>query len=267
MILRKCFYSIVSVTLLMMAGCESAPDTAELFRLEKQFWDVADYQNAVYKIESTAPGDKKPCYADPSRTAVFTKLVDKTNITVVLEDDALGVGHRADFASGMFDQARDMEAAYYDVDREDKFVYPMELVEVLTFGLYLQPLYFDLGNQRILQDADDPNEPRVQNLIHQNEQTLISNYTLYLDYVKQEKAFSSDGLAAYIAGMNEYFPKLIDTYPKDDFSVMREKASDMVNKAESPELKAALNNIIGKIDALKIVPTPTGADSLSPTVQ
>lgn len=251
-----------------MTGCgESTPSTSELFRLEKQYWDVEDYKNAIYKIQSTAPGQKKPCYADPERTAVFVKLVDKNNVSVVLEDEALGLGHRADYASDMFDQAREMATAYDEVDREDKFVYPMELVEVLTFSLYLQPFYFELGNQEILQNADDTSEVRVKNLVHSNEQTLISNYKLYLDYVKQEKAFTSEALSAYVAGINEYFPKLIDTYPKDDFSQLREKATDMLNKSESTEVKAALNNIITKIDALKIVPEPSNTDSLSPTAK
>lgn len=63
---------------------------------------------------------------------------------------------------------------------------------------------------------------------------------------------------------NEYYPKLIDTYQTADFTLLREKASDMISKAESADLKSALNNIITKIDVLKNVVVPAEGDSIVP---
>lgn len=236
---------------ILFSACESGPDYAELYRLEKQFWTVDDYQNAMYKINATAGSAKKPCYSVPETAPVFSKLVDIQNVAVVVEDEALGIKHRYEFAEGMFNHSRDMIDSYSSLDREDKFEYPRELADVLTFHLYTQMHYFDLGNKNILQNADDPNETSVKNLIAGNEQTLVDNFTLYLDFVNNEKAFTPDALQTYIDGMNEYFPQLIEKYSNANYMRMREKANDMLNKAESPDLKTALTNLIAKIDANK----------------
>jgi len=234
---------------IFLGSCESGPDYNALYRLEKQYWDVNDYQNAIYKIHSTVPGTKKPCYAVPELAPVFTKLVDKTNVSVIVEDEVLGVKHRYEYASDMFDHTRNMLDEYSVLDREDKYEYPMELVDVLVFHLYTQLHYFDLGNQNILKEADDPNEASVKNVIANNEQTLVNNFTLTLDYVNHEDAFTSDALDAYVAVLDEYFPPLIANYPNVNYNEMKEKATDMNNKAKSEKLKAALTNIIAKIDA------------------
>lgn len=237
--------------LFFTAACESGPDYNELYRLNKQYWDAADYENAVYKINGTAPDQKKPSYGVPEKAQIFQKLVDKQNLQVVAEDDALGLKHRAEFASRIFDVYRMMVDAYSNLDREDKYVYPQELVDILKFGLYLQVHYFELGNQEMLQSADDPNDVGIQSTVKQNIQTLVGNYTIYLDYVKREKSFPAETVKSYADGINEYFPALIDAYPNANYTQMRSKAEDMLNKAESPDLKTALTNLIAKIDANK----------------
>ena len=239
---------IVAASLATSCG-ESGPDYNALYRMEKQYWNVDDYDNAIYKITSTAAGDKKPCYSVPETAPVFKKLVDIQNVAVVVEDEALGVKHRAEFAEGMFNHSRNMIDAYSVLDREDKFEYPQELVEVLTFHLYTQLHYFELGNQNILKEADDPNEDRIKNMISGNEQTLVNNFTLYLDFCDDEKAFTEDALQSYIDVLNEYFPALIEKYPTANYSGMKEKAADMLKKAQADNLKSSLSGIIAKIDA------------------
>lgn len=238
-----------SMLLSALYSCNSGPDYNQLYRMEKQFWDAADYENAIYKISSTAAGDKKPCYGIPETAPVFAKLVNKQNVAVVVEDEALGIQHRYEFAESMFGHSRDMYEAYSTLNREDKYEYPQELVDVLSFNLYVQNSYFELGNQNILKKADDPNEARVKNIIASNQQTLVDNYTLYLDLVNDESALSPEALQAYVNLLNEYFPPLIDKYPNANFMGMKEKSNNMLNKAKSESLKSALTVIIAKIDS------------------
>jgi hypothetical protein len=238
-----------SMLLTALYSCNSGPDYTQLYRMEKQFWDAGDYENAIYKISSTAAGDKKPCYGVPETAPVFAKLVNKQNVAVIVEDEALGVQHRYEFAESMFGHSRDMYEAYSTLNREDKYEYPQELVDVLSFNLYVQNAYFELGNQNILKNADDPNETRVKNIITSNQQILVDNYTLYLDLVNDEAAFTTDALQGYINILNEYFPPLIDKYPNANFMGMKEKCNKMLNKAKSESLKSALTAVITKIDA------------------
>lgn len=242
------FLLVLALSILMIS-CESGPDYNALYRMEKPFWDVDDYANAIGKIQGTAPGTKKPSYGVPETAPVFTRLVNTENVSLITEDEALGVQHRADFAEGMFHRGQDMLTAYSTQDQEDKFEYPDELVDVIRFNLYTQMQYFDLGNQNILKQADDPSEERIKNMISGNEQTLVGNFVLYLDYVDDEKAFTADALQGYVDVLNEFFPALIAKYPKADYSGMKNKATDMMNKAENDKLKSALDNIIAKIDA------------------
>jgi hypothetical protein len=246
---RTLFLTIVLGAVL--ASCESGPDYNTLYRMEKPYWNGDDYANALTKIKGTAAGDKKPSYGHPETAPVFVRLVNIENISVITEDEALGIRHRSDFAEGMFNRGQDMLDAYSNLDREDNYEYPQELVDVIRFNLYAQMQYFDLGNQNILEEADDPNEARVKNMIAGNEQTLVNNFTLYLDFVDDEKSFSVDALQGYVDVLNEFFPALIVKYPNANYSGMKEKATDMLNKAQDANLKAALTNIIDKIDANK----------------
>lgn len=242
-------FAFVIAAGLLFASCESGPDTNALYRMEKQYWDADDYNNAIYRINSTQAGQKKPCYAVPETAPIFAKLANKENVAVIVGDEALGVKHRADFAEAMFNHSRNMIEEYNVLDREDKFEYPQEMVDMLTFHLYVQPFYFELGNEHIRQEADNPEDPDVKRVISSNEQTLVSNYIYYLDFAEQDKAFTPDALSSYIDGMNEYFPALITKYPNANYSAMKEKANAMLAKTGSPEVKTALTNLVAKIDA------------------
>ena len=123
-------YSILSVAILVLFACNSN-DVAETYRLDKKFWDVKDYENAIRNIKYTKQDEKKPCYSVPDKAAVFRKMVDKSNISVVVEDKELGLSHRSEFASQMFNQYRDLADVYLETDREDKYVYPLEVADIL----------------------------------------------------------------------------------------------------------------------------------------
>lgn len=210
----------------------------------KKFWTLEDYESAIHKIRYVYRDEVKPSYSTPDKVAVFKKLVDLNNLKVILEDEELGVNYKAEFAEGMFQVYKDMRDSYHDVNREDKFVYPQELVEVLHFGLYLQLFYIDLGNKVILRDSDNPNSFDTQRVIKHNEQVAVSNYNLYLDYVKQEESFSNEALALYISGLEAYFPKFLTIFPDIGYGDMIKKTKDMRKRAKSPELTEALDKLL-----------------------
>jgi len=239
--------TIFTLSLLFFAGCNSNNLTKE-FKLDKKYWNLEDYESAVHKIRYIYSEEIKPGYSTPDKMPIFKKLVNTNNLEVVLEDEELGTKYRAEFASSMFDVYRDMVGAYNEIDREDKFIYPLELVDVLQFGLYLQLHYFYLGNQQIVHGSDDPNASNVKTVIVSNEQTLVGNYNLYLDYVKQEKSFTSEALNNYTMGIDRYFPLILKTFPKANYHKMKVKASSMMNRAESERLKTSLTKLVSLLE-------------------
>src|SRR5690606_27389081 len=141
------------------------------FPLDKRYWDVNDYDQVIFEIEFKTPeGEAYPSLSDPELSPVFNKLVDKENVSVVVTDEALGLRHRSQFAEEMFEQCRDLTKIYSVMDREDKFVYDREFVETLKFMLFVEIHYFKLGNEVILEEADDPNSTGVKNIIQNNEE-------------------------------------------------------------------------------------------------
>lgn len=247
-ILQNCFI-VSAVTILI--SCGSSNDISEHFPINKKYWDAKDYADVINRIKYATNGVKKPSYSDPQKAIVFTKLVDKTNASVVFEDASLGISHRSEYGEEMFHHYQTLEEIYEEVDREDKFVYPLELVDISKLGLYIQLHYFGLGNENIKKRSDNPNSAEVVQLVNSNNQILVNNYSNYYNYVKNEEGLSNDALKSYISGLNEYFPALIDKYPAANYDEMKTKTMDMINKAKSADLKAALNNILTKINSLK----------------
>lgn len=242
--------AIATFSLVMIfTRCGETDHTAERYHLDKTYWDVTDYENAIYYINATPSDQKKPNYADPITAPVIRKLTDIENVKVVAEDDVLGISHKADFTSQLFLKYQEAEDAYEIQDRQDKYVYPQELVDVLKFGLYLQINYFDLGNQQILKNADNPNAASTQAVIYGNGQTVIRNFCVYLDFIKMEKSFSDDALKSYAEGISTYFPMLIEHFPKNDFSELKSKINDMLKKTASSDVTNALNSVLSAIDA------------------
>jgi hypothetical protein len=66
--------------------------------MDKKYWDVKDYEEVLTYIEFRLPkGDQYPNINDALTAPVFKKLVDKENLTIVLEDKSLGVKHREEW--------------------------------------------------------------------------------------------------------------------------------------------------------------------------
>lgn len=247
---------LTAILLLFLAACTEK--VSDQYPINKRYWDDKDYTAVINRIRVTKKDEKKPCYADAEKAIVFTKLVDKENVSVVLEDSTLGISHRAGFAENMFNRYREMVELYQDQDREDKYIYPMELVDVQKFGLYVQELYFWMGNEDIKKQSDNPSDPEVQRVLKSNVQTLIGNYCLYLDNTKQEDGLTAEALSSYIEGLNKYFLELVDKYPQADYGVMKSKAEELSKRAKSANLKKSLDNLVTKIDGIKADTIPTG---------
>lgn len=230
-------------------GCSSRMDN---FPMEKRFWTPDDYDQVITEIRYRTPdGDKFPMLADPELGSVFRKLIDKENISVVVEDQALGLKHRAKFSSAMFDKVRDLVQTYSVMDREDKFIYDVELVEVLKFNLFLQLHYFELGNLEIVQESDDPESYSVQDVLRSNERTIVSNYNLYLDYINREHGFSDAAIRSFAEGIDIYFMDLLKVFPKANTSPIETKVIAMTKKAKSEALQASLKNLLSELQKAK----------------
>lgn len=220
--------------------------------MEKRYWRAEDYDEVIRKIKySTPEGERFPEFNNPETAQVIKKLVDHENFLVTLTDDQLGLSHRSQVASSFFQEYRDMANTYNQTDRQDKFQYGMELVEILKFGLDLQLHYFKLGNDNIIKEADDPESSSVRRLIESNEQTVFKNYNTYLDFVNSESSFDQDQLTAFAEGIDLYFLKLFETFPNGNTKIIRDKAELMLKKAENESVKSALNRLIDTVNNLQ----------------
>lgn len=222
------------------------------FPLNKRYWDINDYDKAIFELRYNYEDDeKKPTFADPTQRVIVQKLTDEQNFKIVLNDKELGLKHKNNVATEFFDHWRDMHQIYQATDRKDKYLYDIEMLAVWQYGLGLQLDYFKLGNEQVKENADDPNSSRVKNSINSNIGTLIGNYTIYLDEINNEKAFTEEGKKKYATGIDKYFSELIALYPDSNYSGVKKKAELMFKKSESNEIQSSLTKLIELIDSKK----------------
>jgi hypothetical protein len=216
------------------------------FHMEKKYWDLEDYSSALSAIRYDIPADEKlPCLADEETSKIFEKLVDKQNILVVADDNSLGITHRAKFTSEMFNYFKSMHEAYDDIDKQDKFVYPMELVAIKDFGMFLQIYYFKLGNDEIIKNASNPEEPETITLLKSNSQTIVDNFQNQIDILVKEEAFSMDAMEKYSHAIDTNFAKLIATFPNANYSELSMSVDRILKKAKSSAIINSLSKLQG----------------------
>jgi len=222
------------------------------FPLDKRYWDTTDYDQAILELRYGYQDDeKKPMFIDPETRMIVEKLTDEKNFTVVLKDSELGIKHRNNVANAFFNHWKDMNQIYQATDRKDKYIYDIEMLAVWQFGLGLQLDYFKLGNDNIIESADDPNAFGVKTSVNLNIKTLINNYVIYLDEVNNENAFSEEGKSKFAKGIDNYFHQLIALYPDANYRGMKNKAELMLKKSESNKIKSSLSKLIKLIDSKK----------------
>jgi hypothetical protein len=230
------------ITLLISCGDDSS---SAAFPLERKYWTTEDYRDVNSELSSLKFNEKElPNLDNPKTAPIFKKIVDTTNFSIVASDDQLGIKHRSKFTSDMFDQYKELVSTYSGIDRKDKYQYPVEFVEILKFGLALQVYYIKTTNENNIKTADDPQSEEVVNLVRRNEDVLIGNYNLYLDYINYEDRFNDDALSSYSEGLKVFFPKLINNVvPGGDYTVMLNKVGNMLKKSKNQLIIVQLQNI------------------------
>lgn len=230
------------------------------FPLEKKYWDVADYDNVIREVKfGTKPDEKLPTFDNPETKLLVEKLTDEENFKVVLDDKELGLKHRTEIAQQFFDKWKDMSTIYNAIDRTDKYIYEREYIEVFNFGLELQLKYFTLGNDEIIEKADDPNSISVKNTIDSNTRTLVHNMIIYLNEINNEKSFTNVGLDLIANGIDKNFTELITIYPNFNYEDLLEKVNLMLNKTKSENIKQSLTKLKQLIESKKSV-KPAGVE-------
>ena len=167
---------------------------------------------------------------------------------MILDDNELGLKHRGEVASKFFNIMRDMFKIYDRQNRKDQCLYDKEMLAVYHFALGFQQRYFELGNQRIIENADDPNAVAVKDDIEHNNKTLINNYLNYLDLVKNENTFSKAGKKIYAEGLDTYFTQVIEKHPEHSYYKFSGKIKLLEGKSKSTIIKTSLQKLYDLID-------------------
>lgn len=237
---------LVSLFLLLFNCKSKLPDN---YHMDKKFWDIEDYNAAIRQIRYLTPEEEGlPRLSDPITAPVFMKLVDKQNVSIILEDDQLGLKHRSEVAEDYFYAAREIFELYQVLDIQDKYVYPVELVMVLEFNMHTQLLYFKLGNEDIIKDAVNPDDPDVKRVVRNNEQRIADNFNLDIEFLAREDALNDEAIKMYAEIINVYYQRLINEFPQASYFELKKTAKTINNKIKSDQLKKALEDLIKKIE-------------------
>lgn len=243
---------IKTIALLILAciGLSSCKKENEhQFPLEKRYWDANDYKEVVFELKYAYDVDEKlPTFENPNTRPIVEKLTDQENFEVVLNDQELGLKYKNRIAEKFFKEWQEMSDVYSSTDRKDHYPYEKEFLSVWHFGLGLQLKYFKLGNDYIIENADDPNSRNIMNKVGSNVKTLIRNYMIYLDLVDNENAFSEEGIEIFASGIDKYFTELHSLYPNSDYSEMKRKSELMLEKSNSAKIQSSLKNLLKVID-------------------
>jgi hypothetical protein len=238
--------SLFVIPLILLISCQGR------FPTDKRYWDTNDYYQVIREIEYKTPkGEEYPRFSNPETAVVIHKLLDPENYKVILEDPELGVKYKSEISTEFFDRYKNLVEVYSTMDQQDNYVYADELAEIFKFGLGLQILYFKLGNDHIREESDSQENRRI---MRQNEQTLVNNYTLFLNNIKESR-FGPSGSARLADAIETHFPTLIKQFPGAGYGTMRADAVALQEKVKTRELKTALSNLIAILDAKLAPPT------------
>jgi hypothetical protein len=78
------------------------------YPVDKKYWTPDDYNTVNGNLVAAKYNNKElPNLDNPKTAAIFTKIVDTNNISVVMNDSQLGLTHRSKFAADMFKEYKD----------------------------------------------------------------------------------------------------------------------------------------------------------------
>lgn len=239
-LMTKTNFIFLIIIIISAVSCNKEND----FPIDKRYWDTLDYADAIRKLKFIDTSEKElPKFDNPDTRIIVEKLTDQENFKVVLDDKELGLKYKNKQSNLFFSRWKDMNSIYALTDRTDKYLYELEMLEVWHFGLALQLRYFKLGNDAISQNSDDPNSMGVKSNIDSNVQTLISNFSIYLDEINNEKSYTIKGESKFADGLTKYFSELISIYPNANYSSWNNKIDLMLVKTQSEEIKKALQEL------------------------
>lgn len=231
-------FFLLTLVFLTVTNCKTPEHQ---FPLEKRYWDTNDYTEVIRELRFGYDSDEeRPNLDNPETRIIVEKLTDEQNYKIVLNDEELGINHRGKVAEDFFIRWKDMTKIYQLTDRQDKYLYDKELLKVWHFGLGLQLIYFELGNEQIKRNADDPNSKFAKDRIQSNVKTVIENFIIYLDKINDEFAFTEAGKVLLAQGIDQYFTQLVNQYPSADYRSMERKIESMSKKTESEKVKSSL---------------------------
>jgi hypothetical protein len=240
---------IVFVSFFSCGSSSKKIDVTTYYHLDKKYWDENDYEDVINKIKINAPDDQKYLgLSDPETAPVFKKLVDKENISIVAEDNTLGLQHREKYIEAMVGHSRIISDMYSALNREDKYIYPNEYVFAWKFFLWVDYYSVKIINEKMKKESDATNASEVATQCKYNMDVIIKNYDIYLDLANKESAFTSDALKLFAEGIDECFPKVINDFPDADYSEMLGKVNALLEKVNSSDIKKSLENLKSKIE-------------------
>lgn len=240
--INKAYFSTF-LSILLLTACTSR------FPIDKPYWTDEDYREVWLELYSMSKDEELPRFSNPETNEVIRKIIDPQNYEAVLEDAELGLNYRNEVSQKFFDHTKSIVELYGGMDVQDKFVYAEELAELRNFFLGFQIVYFRIGNENIANQTDDPQT------IKRNEQTIVANFTSYLEDLRREKTYGN--YAAILGeGISIHFSKLISTFPTANYSGMLAQAKVVREKVQTPEIQKALSELITKLESMQPIATP-----------
>lgn len=240
----------VFIVLLLAMNFISCMTEKHNFPVDKEYWDVNDYDKAILDLRFTyEDNETKPTFDHPEQGIIVEKLTNPQNFKTVLDDNKLDFNQRNKIASDFISHWKDMNQIY-NVTESGKYVYGKEMLAVWQFGLELQLAAFDLQFDEILAKSDNPEDEKVKDRVNASMKKLIDNYGNYLNLITKEDAFYEKEKEEYAKGIDTYFKQLIQVYPDADYDRLLNKANSMLKKTRSTTIKKSLKRLIDQINTL-----------------
>lgn len=238
---------LILITLFIACDKKSTHDFPPL---DKRYWTVEDFENATGEIKYNYNAEEElPTFSNPETKPILDKLLDTQNFKVILEDNELGLKYKNEIATNFFETWQNIINPYGKLDKRDKYLYENEYIAIIDYGLQLQLYYFRLGNEEIKNSTEDYST--VQSTIESNVNTLINNFTNYLDEINKENSYSENGKKLLAKTINKNFSSLINENPNADFSNLKQKMEVLIKKTNNSEIKSSLEVLIKLIDSKK----------------
>ncbi|MFY7672308.1 hypothetical protein ACOSP6_14580 [Tenacibaculum sp. MEBiC06402] len=223
------------------------------YPIEKEYWDINDYDKAILDLRfGYQANEPKPTLDNPEKRIIVEKLIDKQNYKIILDDSTINLRERNKFAHDFFDQWREMTSIYNEKGADNKYIYGKELLAVWHFGLEFHMEYFTIGNNAIHTFSANANNEKVINRVNHNMNELVKNFSNYMDLIKEEDAFYENEKEFFIKGIDTYFTKLIMKLPEANYERIEKKATSVLKKIKSKEIRASLESLIETINFIKL---------------